>query len=126
MTPHAVLLGLMGNDPESVEVGRLGRVWDEVKDVGEIVLGIDGDGVGRRVRFSLDRDLVSQHGFFVRRNIHEVGRIQRCTPAQERLDCPVDDVTRISSHGSERNGCVLKGGILIGKIDPGSTVYATC
>ncbi len=52
MTPHAVLLGLMGEDPESVEVGRLGRIMDEVRDVGEVDLG------GVRVRFDLNRDLV--------------------------------------------------------------------
>jgi hypothetical protein len=57
MTPHAVLLGLMGEDPESVEVGRLGRVLDEVKAVGEIDLGMD-DGAHKRVKFSLEKDLV--------------------------------------------------------------------
>lgn len=54
MTPHAVLLGLMGEDPESVEVGRLGRVMDEVKGVGEVDLG------KVRVKFDLNRDLVRQ------------------------------------------------------------------
>lgn len=53
MTPHAVLLGLMGQDPESVEVGRLSRVMDQVRDVGEVDLG------GVRVKFDLNRDLVS-------------------------------------------------------------------
>jgi hypothetical protein len=62
MTPHAVLLGLMGCDPENVEVGRLGRVWDEVRGVGEIELGLDGLGAsGKRVKFDLDKDLVSEH-----------------------------------------------------------------
>jgi hypothetical protein len=56
MTPHAVLLGLMGEDPETVEVGRLGRVMDEVKAVGEVELGlINGK---RRVKVDVDRDLV--------------------------------------------------------------------
>ena len=31
MTPDATLLGLMGEDPETVEVGRLEKVMDEVK-----------------------------------------------------------------------------------------------
>lgn len=57
MTPHSVLLGLMGEDPESVEVGRLGVIMDEVKAVGEVFLGI-GEG-GKRVKFDLDKDLVS-------------------------------------------------------------------
>jgi hypothetical protein len=57
MTPHAVLLGLMGEDPVSVEVGRLGVIMDEVKAVGEVLLGI-GKG-GQRVKFDLDKDLVS-------------------------------------------------------------------
>lgn len=55
MTPHSVLLGLMGADPESVEVGRLGVVLDEVKAVGEVSLGVGG---GKRVKFDLDKDLV--------------------------------------------------------------------
>ena len=54
MTPHAVLLGLMGEDPESVEVGRLSGVMDQVRDVGEVVLG----GISMRVKFDLNRDLV--------------------------------------------------------------------
>jgi hypothetical protein len=58
MTPHAVLLGLMGEDPESVEVGRLGRVLDEVKAVGQIDLGLDA-GEHKRVKFNVDKDLVS-------------------------------------------------------------------
>ena len=53
MTPHAVLLGLMGEDPESVEVGRLSRVMDEVKAVGELGLG------GLRLKFDTTRDLAS-------------------------------------------------------------------
>jgi hypothetical protein len=56
MTPHAVLLGLLGEDPENVEVGRLGRIWDEVDGVGEILLGTKGEG--RRVKFDLGKDLV--------------------------------------------------------------------
>jgi len=43
----------MGQDPESVEVGRLSRVMDQVRDVGEVDLG------GVRVKFDLNRDLVS-------------------------------------------------------------------
>lgn len=46
----------MGEDPLSVEVGRLGVVMDEVKAVGEVLLGV-GKG-GKRVKFDLDRDLV--------------------------------------------------------------------
>ena len=57
MTPHAVLLGLMGEDPVSVEVGRLGVVMDEVKAVGEVFLGV-GKG-GKRVKFDINKDLVS-------------------------------------------------------------------
>lgn len=57
MTPHSVLLGLMGEDPVSVEVGRLGVIMDEVKAVGEVLLGV-GQG-GRRVKFDLKKDLVS-------------------------------------------------------------------
>jgi hypothetical protein len=58
MTPHATLLGLMGEDPETVEVGRLERVMDEVKDAGGLSLGF-GHGKGtKRVKFDLDRDLV--------------------------------------------------------------------
>lgn len=57
MTPHSVLLGLMGEDPESVEVGRLGRVLDETKGIGQVVLGVEGGG--RRVKLDLDKDLVS-------------------------------------------------------------------
>lgn len=64
MTPHSVLLGLMGEDPLSVEVGRLGVVMDEVKAVGEVLLGV-GKG-GKRVKFDLDRDLASR--FMVRYN----------------------------------------------------------
>ncbi|KAI9638233.1 serine dehydratase alpha chain-domain-containing protein [Dioszegia hungarica] len=57
MTPHATLLGLMGEDPETVEVGRLERVMDEVKDAGGLSLGL-GHGKGtKRVKFDLDRDL---------------------------------------------------------------------
>ncbi|KAL1408854.1 hypothetical protein Q8F55_005668 [Vanrija albida] len=56
MTPHAVLLGLMGEDPEHVEVGRLGRVLDEVRAVGEVDLGLD-HGAHKRVKFDLDRDM---------------------------------------------------------------------
>ncbi len=58
MTPHAVLLGLMGQDPETVEVGRLGRVMNEVRDVGEVGLGIS-DGKVQRVKFDLNKDMVS-------------------------------------------------------------------
>lgn len=58
MTPNAVLLGLMGEDPETVEVGRLGVVVDEVRAVGQIDLGLEG-GDHRRVRFDFDKDLVS-------------------------------------------------------------------
>ena len=57
MTPHAVLLGLMGEDPESVQVGRLGKVMDEVKAVGEVELGLVKGN--KRVKFDLERDLVS-------------------------------------------------------------------
>jgi hypothetical protein len=57
MTPHSVLLGLMGEDPVSVEVGRLGVVMDEVKAVGEVLLGV-GEG-GKRVKFDINKDLVS-------------------------------------------------------------------
>jgi hypothetical protein len=57
MTPHSVLLGLMGEDPVSVEVGRLGVVMDEVKAVGEVLLGV-GKG-GKRVKFDVNKDLVS-------------------------------------------------------------------
>jgi hypothetical protein len=57
MTPHSVLLGLMGEDPVSVEVGRLGVVMDEVKAVGEVLLGV-GEG-GKRVKFDVNKDLVS-------------------------------------------------------------------
>ena len=56
MTPHSVLLGLMGEDPESVQVGRLGKVMDEVAEVGEIELGL-AEGT-RRVKFDLKKDLV--------------------------------------------------------------------
>lgn len=58
MTPHSVLLGLMGEDPESVEVGRLGVIMDEVKAVGEVFLGVGKDGKGKRVKFDLEKDLV--------------------------------------------------------------------
>jgi hypothetical protein len=44
----------MGEDPVSVEVGRLGVVMDEVKAVGEVLLG-----VGKRVKFDINKDLVS-------------------------------------------------------------------
>jgi hypothetical protein len=47
----------MGEDPVSVEVGRLGVVMDEVKAVGEVLLGV-GEG-GKRVKFDLKKDLVS-------------------------------------------------------------------
>lgn len=57
MTPHSVLLGLMGEDPESVQVGRLAKVMDEVAAVGEIELGLQ-EGT-KRVKFNLERDLVS-------------------------------------------------------------------
>jgi len=57
MTPHAVLLGLMGEDPVSVEVGRLGVIMEEVKAVGEVLLGV-GKG-GKRVKFDIKKDLVS-------------------------------------------------------------------
>ena len=62
MTPHATLLGLMGEDPETVEVGRLERILDEVKAAGGLTLGLrdaGGEGVeGKRVKFDLDRDMV--------------------------------------------------------------------
>ena len=51
----------MGEDPETVEVGRLGVVMDEVKAVGEVCLGV-GKG-GKRVKFNLDKDLVSPPSF---------------------------------------------------------------
>lgn len=57
MTPHSVLLGLMGEDPVSVQVGRLGVVMDEVKAVGEVLLGVEG---GKRVKFDLNKDLVRE------------------------------------------------------------------
>lgn len=57
MTPHSVLLGLMGEDPESVQVGRLAKVMDEVGAVGEIELGLHEGS--KRVKFDLKRDLVS-------------------------------------------------------------------
>ena len=56
MTPHSVLLGLMGESPETVQVGRLAKVMDEVGAVGEIELGLQ-DGT-KRVKFDLKRDLV--------------------------------------------------------------------
>lgn len=62
MTPNAVMLGLMGEDPETVEVGRLGVVLDEVKAVGQIDLGL-ADGDHKRVKFDLDKDLVSASSF---------------------------------------------------------------
>lgn len=55
MTPHAVLLGMMGEDPETVEVGRLSRVMDEVRAVGQLDLGLDGGH--KRVKFDLEKDL---------------------------------------------------------------------
>ncbi|KAK1925700.1 serine dehydratase alpha chain-domain-containing protein [Papiliotrema laurentii] len=55
MTPHSVLLGLMGEDPESVQVGRLEKVMEEVGAVGEIELGLQ-QGT-KRVKFNLERDL---------------------------------------------------------------------
>lgn len=58
MTPHAVLLGLMGEDPQTVEVGRLGKVMDEVRAVGEVELGLAEKK--QRVKFDLERDLVSE------------------------------------------------------------------
>jgi hypothetical protein len=58
MTPHAVLLGLMGEDPQTVEVGRLGKVMDEVRAVGEVELGLAE--TKQRVKFDLERDLVSE------------------------------------------------------------------
>lgn len=58
MTPHAVLLGLTGDDPESVRVGRLAVIMDEVKAVEEIEVGLAG-GERRRLKFDLGRDLVS-------------------------------------------------------------------
>jgi len=57
MTPHSVLLGLMGEDPESVQVGRLAKVMDEVAAVGEIELGLHEGS--KRVKFDLKKDLVS-------------------------------------------------------------------
>lgn len=58
MTPHATLLGLMGEDPETVEVGRLEKVMDEVKDAGGLTLGVGHEG--KRVKFNLERDMVSR------------------------------------------------------------------
>lgn len=59
MTPNAVMLGLMGEDPETVEVGRLGVVLDEVRAVGQIDLGLV-QGNHKRVKFDLDKDLVGK------------------------------------------------------------------
>lgn len=59
MTPHAVLLGLTGEDPETVAVGRLGVILDEIKSVKEIELGL-ADGMRKRVKLDFDRD-VSWH-----------------------------------------------------------------
>ena len=59
MTPHATLLGLMGQDPETVPVGRLEKVMDEVKAAGGFELGLPEGYEGIRVKFELDRDLVS-------------------------------------------------------------------
>ncbi|ORX37449.1 serine dehydratase alpha chain-domain-containing protein [Kockovaella imperatae] len=56
MTPHAVLLGLMGEDPESVDTTRLGKVLDEVRAVGEVDLGLV-QGQTKRVKFSIEKDL---------------------------------------------------------------------
>ena len=58
MTPHAVLLGLMGEDPENVDTTRLGKVLDEVKAVGEVDLGL-AESKTQRVKFSIEKDLVS-------------------------------------------------------------------
>lgn len=63
MTPHATLLGLMGEDPETVEVGRLERVMDEVKDAGGLALGFGPHGGSSRVKFDLEKDLVSPTTF---------------------------------------------------------------
>lgn len=60
MTPDATLLGLMGEDPETVEVGRLEKVMDEVKAAGGLSLGFGSDVEGnKRVKFDLDKDLAS-------------------------------------------------------------------
>lgn len=60
MTPDAVLLGLTGDDPESVEVGRLRVIMEEIRTVGEIELGLAG-GARRRVKLDLAKDLVGHH-----------------------------------------------------------------
>ena len=90
MTPHAVLLGLMGEDPESVEVGRLSRVMDEVKSVGEIGLG------SQRLKFDLIRDLVSfsrKSGTFMMLNWLELAFEPSSRPSE-----------RITIHGIRRKG----------------------
>lgn len=58
MTPHATFLGLMGEDPETVPVGRLEKVMDEVKEAGSFELGLPEGYDGVRVKFDLGRDLV--------------------------------------------------------------------
>jgi hypothetical protein len=90
MTPHSVLLGLMGEDPVSVEVGRLGVVMDEVKAVGEVLLGV-GKG-GKRVKFDVNKDLVSP----CRVSYHT--RIKPITCSSEW--CSIHSVQRVGRHAS--------------------------
>ena len=60
MTPHATLLGLMGHDPETIPVGRLEKVMDEVRSAAAFELGLPDGHEGVRVKFELDRDLASR------------------------------------------------------------------
>ena len=93
MTPHAVLLGLMGEDPVTVEVGRLGVVMDEVKAVGEVLLGV-GKG-GKRVKYDINKDLVSS----LRLICQEVGKRLMADMAPESITCPSE---WCSIHGVQR------------------------
>lgn len=75
MTPHATLLGLMGEDPETVQVGRLERVMDEVKAAGGLELGLKGEEGGKRIKFDLEKDMVSRLG----RSRHKLSEAERQT-----------------------------------------------
>jgi L-serine dehydratase len=54
----AVVLGLMGEHPETVDPAAASAVVDEVKRSRRLLLGEAGTGTGREIEFDLDEDVV--------------------------------------------------------------------
>ena len=58
MTPDAILLGLKGDDPETMDIGCLGKVKQEIRQSGQIALERE-HGQTHVVKMDLGKDLAS-------------------------------------------------------------------